>query len=442
MKKVEFIHGVNVSEDEINANVEWALARSDEFHNIGGRAIILGGGPSLKGTLEEVRKGLNYNTTQIFALNNAWRMAIKANIAVDHCVIMDARKENADFVHGAPYFPLAPNWYIASQCHKDVFERLQSEKAKVTLWHVGGSTAVHDRNLHGVIGGGTVLSRAISIAHEFHGTRHFILAGVDSSHSEDCHHAYEQALNDDDETMLVYTPDGTGPFKTTPEFAAQADYVMSQMVRLSNQGCTFEILGEGLLPTLWREYKAAKDKPEVWEPQKYKRMWERPEYRHYSPAQSLFPKIVAAFDASMIQKKLIDYGTGTGRMALMFQQMSVDVLALDFADNCMDPEPAAKVNLKVCNLWEPIQIKKKADFGTCIDVMEHIPTDKVDAVLQNIASTCNKCVFHIAYEADNMGTLIGEPLHLTVRPASWWQQKLERFFKTIKTDGELWIAEA
>ena len=438
MKNVQFIHGVNVSEDEINANVEWALARSDEFHNIGGRAVIIGGGPSLKGTLKEVCERHDKGGAQVFALNNAWRPVQAAGLAVDYGVIMDARQENADFVHGGP-----PNWYVASQCHKDVFERLLRDKARVTLWHVAGSTSVSDRALTGVIGGGTVLSRAISIAHEFHGTRHFILAGVDSSHSEDCHHAYEQALNDGDETMLVYTPDGTGPFKTTPEFAAQADYVMSQMVRLQNKGCTFEILGDGLLPTLWREYKAAKDKPEVWEPQKYKRMWERPEYRHYSPAQSLFPKIVAAFDAATIKKKkLIDYGTGTGRMALMFQQMGVDVLALDFADNCMDPEPASKVNLKVCNLWEPIEIKKKADLGTCIDVMEHIPTDKVDAVLKNIASTCNKCVFHIAYEADNMGTLIGEPLHLTVRPASWWQQKLERFFKNIKTDGELWIAEA
>ena len=211
MKNVQFIHGVNVSEDEINANVEWALARSDEFHNIGGRAIIVGGGPSLKRTLEEIRKRRDKTFSdagfcQVFALNNAWRLLYnEAKIFFNHCVIMDARKENADFVHGLPDYPIKPNFYIASQCHHSVFERLQSEKAKVTLWHVGGSTAVHDRNLHGVIGGGTVLSRAISIAHEFHGARHFILAGVDSSHSEESHHAYEQALNDGDETMLVYT---------------------------------------------------------------------------------------------------------------------------------------------------------------------------------------------------------------------------------------------
>lgn len=448
MKNLQFVHGVNVSESEINANVEWALARSDQWNDINDRsALIVGGAPSLKRTTKEIserviKKGHRVPYDSIYALNNAWRHLWANGVECGNVVLMDARKENEHFVTSPPDSNYGVRWWIASQCHPEVFEELWRKRQHINLWHVAGSTAVSDRNLHGVIGGGTVLSRAISIAFN-KGARNIVLAGVDSSHDQECHHAYEQALNDDDDIIEVFTPRGTGPFKTTPEFGAQADCVMNQMLQLEKKGARFEIIGDGLLPTLWAEHCEDRSKPETWEPKKYKQMWARDEYRRYSPAEILFPQIIAALDCATIKKKkLIDFGTGTGRMALMAQQCGFDVLAIDFADNCMDEDPANHVKLKVCNLWEPIKSKAKADCGTCIDVMEHIPTDKVDAVLANIAANCVKCVFHIAYEPDAMGSLIGEPLHLTVRPAQWWHEKLGKHFKTVKSANNLWICEA
>ena len=46
----------------------------------------------------------------------------------------------------------------------------------------------------------------------------------------------------------------------------------------------------------------------------------------------------------------------------------------------MAPEIASRVPLLVANLWD-IPIEMSADWGFCCDVMEHIPTERVDRVL-------------------------------------------------------------
>src|SRR5262245_3382513 len=68
-----------------------------------------------------------------------------------------------------------------------------------------------------------------------------------------------------------------------------------------------------------------------------------------------------------------------------------------------------------------------AEYGFCSDVMEHIPPDKVDRVLTNILLAAQSVWFSISTEMDNCGGLIGETLHLTVRPFSWWEEQ----FKTL-----------
>lgn len=56
--------------------------------------------------------------------------------------------------------------------------------------------------------------------------------------------------------------------------------------------------------------------------------------------------------------------------------------------------------------------------------MEHIPPDDVPKVLRNILASARHCFFAISTVPDRMGTLIGEDLHLTVRPMAWWAEQL------------------
>jgi 3-polyprenyl-4-hydroxybenzoate decarboxylase len=74
------------------------------------------------------------------------------------------------------------------------------------------------------------------------------------------------------------------------------------------------------------------------------------------------------------------------------------------------------------DLTEPIPVS--SPYGICCDVLEHIHPDDVMQVLENIMQSAEKVFFSIGTTPDNCGVLIGQELHLTVRPHEWWQQAL------------------
>jgi hypothetical protein len=102
---------------------------------------------------------------------------------------------------------------------------------------------------------------------------------------------------------------------------------------------------------------------------------------------------------------------------------------LDFVRNSLDDEirqalttQADMLQFIKHDLEQPLSIR--APYGYCTDVMEHIPPDRVDRVLGNILLAAQHVFFAIATTPDHCGTLIGEPLHLSVHPAEWWLAKL------------------
>lgn len=159
---------------------------------------------------------------------------------------------------------------------------------------------------------------------------------------------------------------------------------------------------------------------------KYARMWAKEEYRKDAPGEALVPVFVQRamprWGASVI-----DFGCGTGRPGMALLQAGMRVTMLDFAGNCLDDAVRAALcdDLRFTkhDLEDPIPLA--AEFGFCADVMEHVPTDKVDVVFANILRAAKNCFFAIATVDDRLGGLIGEQLHLTVKPGAWWRERLE-----------------
>ncbi len=163
---------------------------------------------------------------------------------------------------------------------------------------------------------------------------------------------------------------------------------------------------------------------------KYEKMWQLPQYRQVAPGE----QVAQTFLAQARPKpgsEVIDFGAGTGRGALMIALLGqCKVHMLDFAENCLDEDVRKALDTQphalrftLHDLYKPSPVS--APYGFCTDVMEHIPPQYVDRVLQNILTAAQHVFFQISCVDDVCGQLIGEPLHLSVHSHEWWLAKLQ-----------------
>jgi SAM-dependent methyltransferase len=165
------------------------------------------------------------------------------------------------------------------------------------------------------------------------------------------------------------------------------------------------------------------------EAEKYGKLWALPEYRKVAPGEATAQDFLRQARPRP-GAEVIDFGCGTGRGALMLALLGgLKVTMVDFVRNCLDPEleealttQAHALTFVKADLERPLPMV--AEYGFCSDVMEHIPPDRVDTVLDNILKAAQHVFFSISTTEDSCGTLIGEPLHLTVQPFGWWLQRL------------------
>lgn len=433
LQPIRIKSGLNVSEDQVLSNIrenEHAAPWLDR--QLGsGTICIVGGGPSLSLYTDKIRQ-MRLDGAQIMALNNAHDYLLQNKVAVDFAVLVDARKENASF-----YNYSQPNitYLLASQCHPKVFERLSGRDVRV--WH----SALGDKarkiyreqakrrgaeNFPEIGGGCTVGLRACYLSYAL-GFTDIHLFGFDSSFEEH-HHAYPQALNDSQDVIEIEVSGKT--FKTSPTMAKQAYQFQSVVMRLTKAGVGITVHGGGLLPEVHKEMHRpiASDDLEGLEARKYCNMWAFDEYRKYAPGEHYVDQSIEEMGMSA-GDSLIDFGCGTGRGAQKFKDMGFDVTGIDHAPNCLDED--ITIPLVISNLWNLPDIS--ADFGYCTDVMEHIPPEKVEAVLSQISQRVRKCFFNIHTSHDSLGELIEEELHLTQKDAGWWSAIIANHFSMTRT---------
>jgi hypothetical protein len=160
---------------------------------------------------------------------------------------------------------------------------------------------------------------------------------------------------------------------------------------------------------------------------KYRKTWEGKDYRVVSPG-------LRHLDGALEWMKpepgasITDWGCGTGKAAHEMIKRGLNPRLVDIAGNAY---VGALPFVETC-LWELPEDMPATDYGFCADVMEHIPTERVDDVFAGIAKrTRRKCYFQIALFHDNHFTGAG-PLHLSVFPGEWWQERIGKHFKRFE----------
>lgn len=167
---------------------------------------------------------------------------------------------------------------------------------------------------------------------------------------------------------------------------------------------------------------------------KYEKAWSIPEYADHSPGE----KIIDLFEEICSPEgTVIDLGAGSGKGALALKKLGLDVTMLDLTFSGLDKR-AEKLRKIEGSLWGNWQRTVGWDWGYCTDVMEHIPTEYTMLVLDRIMSNCRSVFFHICLVQDGFGKIVGEPLHLTVRPFEWWKDRLGEFGKVEECRDFMW----
>lgn len=384
----------------VNSRARGNWQRLEPAHE--GVAILCGSGPSLADTLDEIRAHQAAGA-RIFAMNGAARFLWDHAIHADYQVILDARLETANLVGPAKAH------LFASQVHPETFRRAPASR----LWHL--QVGEIDKLLppdyqrsYCLIGGAASVGNTATCLVYAMGYREMHCYGYDSSHRGDAGHAFHQKMNDGDPCAVVTF--GGREYTCSLTMKLQAEKFIETSRALRQMGVQIEVHGSGLLPDMYRAPVET-----LTEQQKYERVWSYPEYRIEAPGEDL---VETFLDVAKPAGRVIDFGCGTGRAGVKLAEAGLDVLLVDFTDNCRD---LAAIPLPFLQHDLTQHLDERAGFGYCTDVLEHIPPKDVEVVISNCLQACNSVFFQISTVPDNMGVLVGHDLHLSVHPHAWWR---------------------
>lgn len=252
MNEVKFVHGLNAPReqfsDNIAANIKLSYGRRFKVR----RAIIVGGGPSAADHIDDIRAHQSCGW-KVTAVNGAHDWLLRHEIRPDACVLMDATEAVATFISrpqgGCVY-------YLASQCHPLLFERLKSYH--IEMWHAHldeeSNKFIEDNEPDATIlsGANTVGLHAIALEY-FKGTRRLKLYGFDSSHRPSGDHAYDNSQQlKTDEIEFFFKGER---FLSTGTWAAQAEMFARFWRQYFKLGMRIEVIGDGLLPAMAKHEK-------------------------------------------------------------------------------------------------------------------------------------------------------------------------------------------
>lgn len=257
---------INVSDEQRRANIRAAIGRGlpqvRGTHAINpARVCLVGGGPSLTETADELRAQAE-DGAKLVGLNNAYSWLIEHDFRPSAYVQVDARPSNRRFLETHGKVP-GCTYFLAS--HLDpLFFDLVSGWPNVYLFHAIAGDDQQEFDIlneyyfgrwQPIDGGSTVLLRAIRLF-SLLGFRAFDLYGCDSCYLDWLHHAYAQTQNDDDVPQKV-TAAGQ-EFLAAPWQISQAMEFM-EFVRARGDEFALNIHGSGLLAHLLRVGAAAFD---------------------------------------------------------------------------------------------------------------------------------------------------------------------------------------
>lgn len=123
-------------------------------------------------------------------------------------------------------------------------------------------------------------------------------------------------------------------------------------------------------------------------------------------------KIIAEYNC----KSALDYGCGKGRLGMQARKKGCEI-------DWQDYDPA----VEIFNI-----LPKPADLVVIRDVIEHVEPEKIDIVLEHIASLTNMVAWFVIPNTKSTKVLSdGRNAHLTQEGYQWWAKRVNKYFDIV-----------
>ncbi|MFM1816824.1 MAG: hypothetical protein RLZ98_3519, partial [Pseudomonadota bacterium] len=252
LKPVEFIHGLNADVAQMHENIRINCARFGLPRFRMRRAILVAGGPSANDHVDAITAAAVDH--EVWCVNGAHDWLRDHGIVPRTCVLLDA----SDKLNRCIERPLrGVRYMVASQASPSLVDRLVEAGTNVVLWHAALDDAAHE--LMGerstiMSGVNTVGLHALQIM-LYEGVRRVTIYGMDSSHRTGADHAYDNS-HQGDVAEIEFHLDGQ-KYLSTGTWASQAVMFHDLYPHFVRAGMRIEVVGDGLLPAMWRKAHAA-----------------------------------------------------------------------------------------------------------------------------------------------------------------------------------------
>lgn len=164
------------------------------------------------------------------------------------------------------------------------------------------------------------------------------------------------------------------------------------------------------------------------------------EYGQNSPGENNIAMFLSMAGDRLVPGQLVlDAGTGSGKGALALAKAGFRVAMCDLTDSGLCDEAKAIGPCWLVSLWHDLRPvvyldrvarqdeseRARFDWVYCCDVLEHIPTEYTMLTITRLLEVTRLGVFlAISLVPDNFGVWVGESLHRTVQPFTWWRDRL------------------